>query len=96
VGCDREVLLTAYERLRAEVLARREGTYPLDSGGLALFVRHGMLGWVKGCCQCTVTQGRATGREEGAAQRIGGDIGSQVAMLLATMVLSCRKQEGSR
>ncbi|MHC4133295.1 MAG: hypothetical protein ACYSR3_15115 [Planctomycetota bacterium] len=40
-----------YESLRSQVL-REQGSLPEQNLGLALFVRQGMLAWIKICHQC--------------------------------------------
>lgn len=87
-----EGLIAHYEDLRGLVLDRR-GAHGL---GLALFIARGMAGWLQAWSRCTV-EPVAPAAPLPAASAPGNDIcpvqlHSDVAMLLASMVLVARQE----
>jgi len=72
-----------------ETLAhRREGL------GLALFVRRGMAAWMRAWSQCAPPTEPGSRAASGDDETVPADLRSQIATLLAGMIL-CIQQEGT-
>jgi hypothetical protein len=62
--------------------------------GLALFVRRGMTAWMQAWSECAPRIDPGTRAEQGVDETIPAGLRSQIATLLAGMIL-CLQQEGT-
>lgn len=85
----RQNLTAHYEQLRRDAISRSG-----QSGGglgLALFLRRGMTTWMQAWSECTDVE-TETCSISGGKETIPADMRSQLAILLASMILSLRQE----
>lgn len=97
LSCDNKISIKRYEELRHEVLHGKILQYDAGeyarSKGLALFLRHGMVGWLKAWSFCKELK-PALPEEKGEPvnNTITDDIKYKAAIILANMALYSRKE----
>ncbi len=67
-------------------------TYGGQGLGLALFLRRGMTAWMQTWSECTGNVEPATSSQPGVYETIPADMRSQIATLLAGMILSQQQE----
>lgn len=92
-----DILIKRYEELRSEVINSEIAQYAeihiSQNKGRALFLRQGMIGWIKAWSLCT--EPRPALAEEPTKQvhnPVTDDIKSQVTIILANMALYSKKE----
>jgi len=88
----KDMLSAQYEDLRSVVLCSSP-RHMRKSQGLSLFLRQGMIGWLKGWSRCSFRPQRVKdGREGYNYQELPFDLRGQITIVLANMVLNvCRE-----
>ena len=81
VGGSSAVLRSAYEDLRAQVLAGSRGP------GFALFLRHGMREWMEICSSCTAVVAATEPVAAANPQLLPPGMRSEIVAILAGMFL---------
>jgi len=89
---DKGILNARYEELRSDALSSCSKNMR-QSQGLVLFVRQGMIGWLKAWSTCSARAHTIEDREqEYAYQDLPHDLRTQVAIVLTNMALNtCRE-----
>ncbi|MBV8843258.1 MAG: hypothetical protein JO307_10650 [Bryobacterales bacterium] len=77
--------MAQYEQLRRDAIARL--AYRGEGLGLALFLRRGMTAWMQAWSECTANIEPSTRMEPGVDETIPAGLRSQIATLLAGMIL---------
>lgn len=85
----RQNLTAHYEQLRRDAISRsaRSG----GGLGLALFLRRGMTAWMQAWSECAAAETESY-PTSGGKETIPADMRSQLAILLAGMILSLRQE----
>lgn len=90
-GAPRQDLIAHYEQLRRDALRTADGGGGL---GLALFLRRGMAAWIQAWPECASDVGSGPLSRPSVDQAVPADLRSQIATLLAGIVL-CLQQEAT-
>jgi len=86
-------LVARYERLRRDAIGP-----PVCQGeglGLALFLQRGMTAWMQAWSECAPTCEARTHSQNCSEETIPGDVRSQIATLLAGMILGLQQEASS-
>jgi hypothetical protein len=89
----RQDLVARYEQLRRDAIGPR--AHGGEGLGFALFLRRGMTAWMQAWPECAGNVDPGTRAQPDVDETIPGDMRSQIATLLACMILGLQQEVAS-